>query len=69
MFRKHLGWYVEQAPWPLDPGERRAAKGRLCRLDDPADVETELAALWRSVTLSGNSAVDIAPQFAEAGGA
>lgn len=69
MFRKHLGWYVEQAPWPPDPSDRRAAKSRLCRLDDPADVERDLAELWRSVTLSGNSAVDIAPQFAEAGAA
>lgn len=69
MFRKHLGWYVEQAPWPVDPLDRRAAKSRLCRLDDPDEVERELAALWRSVTLSSNSAVDIAPQFAEAGGA
>ncbi|MDI6625263.1 MAG: tRNA-dihydrouridine synthase, partial [Brevundimonas sp.] len=69
MFRKHLGWYVEQAPWPADAGERRAAKARLCRLDLPEQVEIALAALWRSVTHSGNSAVDIRPQFAEAGAA
>lgn len=68
MFRKHLGWYIEQAPWPDDPAERRAAKGRLCRLDSPAEVEEGLAALWRPVTLSRNSAVDNAPQLAEAGG-
>jgi tRNA-dihydrouridine synthase B len=67
MFRKHLGWYIEQAPWPADSLERRAAKSRLCRLDEPGDVERELTALWASVTLSGNSPVDIAPQFAEAG--
>ena len=69
MFRKHLGWYVEQAPWPADPLERRAAKSRLCRLETPGAVETALAELWRTVTHSGNSAVDIAPQFAEAGAA
>lgn len=46
MFRKHLGWYVEQAPWPVCPLERRQAKARLCRLDDPLDVERELAQLW-----------------------
>ena len=69
MFRKHLGWYVEQAPWPADPAERRAAKARLCRLETPGEVETALAALWRRVTHSGNSAVDIQPQFAEAGAA
>ena len=67
MFRKHLGWYVEQAPWPADPLERRAAKARLCRLETPEAVEEALAELWRPLTYSGNSAVDIGPQFAEAG--
>ncbi|MDB5531676.1 MAG: tRNA dihydrouridine synthase DusB [Devosia sp.] len=47
MFRKHLGAYIEAAPWPADPVERRAAKARLCRLEVPAEVEAELAALWR----------------------
>jgi nifR3 family TIM-barrel protein len=46
MFRKHLGWYVEQAPWPADPLERRAAKARLCRLETAAAVEAALATLW-----------------------
>ncbi len=46
MFRKHLGWYVEQAPWPADTGARREAKARLCRLDRAADVEAGLTALW-----------------------
>jgi nifR3 family TIM-barrel protein len=46
MFRKHLGWYVEQAPWPEDPVERRAAKARLCRLETAAAVEDALEALW-----------------------
>ncbi len=72
MFRKHLGWYVEQAPWPADPLDRRAAKARLCRLDDPAEVATELTALWdvvpASLTFPGNSAVEKAPQVAEAVG-
>jgi tRNA-dihydrouridine synthase len=45
-FRKHLGWYVEQAPWPACPAERRAAKARLCRLETPAEVEAALEALW-----------------------
>jgi tRNA-dihydrouridine synthase B len=66
MFRKHLGWYVEQAPWPGDAAERRAAKARLCRLESPEAVEIALAELWRAVTLSGNSVVDIQPQLAEA---
>jgi nifR3 family TIM-barrel protein len=67
MFRKHLGWYVEQAPWPADPVERRAHKARLCRLDQPDEVKAALAELWRPVKLSGNSTVDIRPQLVEAG--
>jgi tRNA-dihydrouridine synthase B len=46
MFRKHLGWYIESAPWPTDAAERRAAKSRLCRLETPAEVEAALADLW-----------------------
>lgn len=46
MFRKHLGWYIEQAPWPVDPLERRAAKARLCRLETPEAVEAALTELW-----------------------
>jgi len=49
MFRKHLGWYVENAPWPADSAERRAAKAALCRLETPAEVEQELSRLWRDV--------------------
>lgn len=46
IFRKHLGWYVEQAPWPAHAADRRAAKARLCRLDAPAEVEAGLRELW-----------------------
>jgi nifR3 family TIM-barrel protein len=46
MFRKHLGWYVEQAPWPACAQARRAAKARLCRIEAPAEVEASLAELW-----------------------
>lgn len=46
IFRKHLGWYVQSAPWPGDEAARREAKARLCRLDDPREVEAELTALW-----------------------
>ena len=46
MFRKHLGWYLEQAPWPERAEDRRAAKGRLCRMEDPDEVEAALADLW-----------------------
>ncbi|MDO9077535.1 MAG: tRNA dihydrouridine synthase DusB [Brevundimonas sp.] len=65
MFRKHLGWYVEQAPWPADPPERRAAKGQLCRLETPEAVEQALTGLWAGVTHFGNPGVDIPPQVVE----
>jgi len=46
IFRKHLGWYVEHAPWPDTPQDRREAKARLCRLESGAEVEQALSALW-----------------------
>jgi len=67
MFRKHLGWYVEQAPWPGDAAERRAAKARLCRLETVEAVETALAELW--LAHLGDSGVEIGPQLAEAAAA
>lgn len=69
MFRKHLGWYIEQAPWPPDPAERRTAKARLCRLETSEAVEAQLAELWmREVPHFGNSAVETTPQLVEARG-
>jgi tRNA-dihydrouridine synthase len=66
MFRKHLGWYIEQAPWPADPQHRRAAKARICRLDEPAAVEMEMAALWRGNSpRNANSIVEIEPQLVD----
>ena len=47
IFRKHLGWYVENAPWPTSPEARREAKSRLCRMTDPREVEAALTALWQ----------------------
>ena len=67
MFRKHLGWYVEQAPWPADPLDRRRAKAELCRLDTVEAVGTALAALWTGVvSRPGHSPVDLSPQAGEA---
>ena len=45
-FRTHLGWYIENAPWPDAPEERRAAKAAICRLATPGEVETALIQLW-----------------------
>jgi nifR3 family TIM-barrel protein len=47
IFRKHLGWYVQQAPWPADAEVRRAAKSALCRLESASEVERGLTRLWR----------------------
>lgn len=46
VWRKHLGWYVERAPWLAEAAPRREARAFLCRLDDPAAVERGLTALW-----------------------
>ena len=45
-FRKHLGWYIQNAQWPLAPEDRKAAKSRLCQVDEPSAVEAGLTALW-----------------------
>lgn len=66
MFRKHLGWYIEQAPWPADPAERRAAKARLCRLETPQEVETALTDLWLGVAHLSNFDVENRTQVFEA---
>jgi tRNA-dihydrouridine synthase B len=47
IFRKHLGWYVEQAPLPASAIERREAKSRLCRVTEPREIEAALTTLWR----------------------
>jgi tRNA-dihydrouridine synthase len=46
IFRKHLGWYVEQAPWPSCAQTRREAKSALCRLESGEEVERGLSQLW-----------------------
>jgi len=66
MFRKHLGWYIEQAPWPADLLERRAAKARLCRLETPEEVEAALTDLWLGVTHLSNFDVENRTQVFEA---
>jgi tRNA-dihydrouridine synthase len=54
VFRKHLGWYVENAPLTLFGGDaltRRAEKARLCQIDRAGALETALAALWSNPPL------------------
>lgn len=45
MFRKHLASYIEAAPIG-SPEARREARSRLCRLDEPSEIEAALTALW-----------------------
>jgi nifR3 family TIM-barrel protein len=47
IFRKHLGWYIDQAPWPASALRRRETKAALSRSEDPAEVRAGLAQLWR----------------------
>jgi tRNA-dihydrouridine synthase len=54
VFRKHLGWYVENAPLGLFGGDvltRREEKARLCQIDEARALETALAALWTKTPL------------------
>lgn len=46
IFRKHLGWYIEAAPWPLEAAQRRAAKAMICRLEEPKAIAMALTTLW-----------------------
>ena len=46
MFKKHLGYYIEAAPWAVTAQDRRAAKARLCRLETAMEVEGALTSLW-----------------------
>ena len=52
IFRKHLGWYVERAPYPHSAALRREAKSHLCRLTSPREIEAELIALWSGTDLA-----------------
>jgi nifR3 family TIM-barrel protein len=51
VFRKHLGWYLENAPWPVDPQTRRVGKSQACRLTDPHEVEAFLIDFWQQPRL------------------
>ena len=44
IFRKHLGWYIDQSPLAVEA--RRTVRGALCRMSEPRQIERELTALW-----------------------
>jgi tRNA-dihydrouridine synthase len=51
IFRKHLGWYVEQALYPADAASRRQIRASLCQIDNARAVESALTALWSNSPL------------------
>jgi tRNA-dihydrouridine synthase len=62
VFRKHLGWYVENAPLSLFGGDcvtRRNVKAHMCQIDRPATLEAALAVLWSNQPLSIAAAIPI----------
>jgi tRNA-dihydrouridine synthase B len=50
VFRKHLGWYVENSCLGT-PESRRAAKARLCRIESATLLEKAVAAFWSGFPL------------------
>lgn len=46
VFRKHLGWYVENAPFGTS-ATRREAKATLCRIENATILEKAVAKLWQ----------------------
>jgi tRNA-dihydrouridine synthase B len=45
VFRKHLGWYVENAPFDTAEG-RRAVKAKLCRMESATALEKAVTGFW-----------------------
>jgi tRNA-dihydrouridine synthase B len=46
MFKKHLGWYIENANHKADPAARRADKGETCRLNETQAIVIKLESLF-----------------------
>ena len=51
VFRKHLGWYVENAPFGT-VATRREAKATLCRIDNATALEKNVMKFWQDGPLS-----------------
>ncbi len=52
VFRKHLGWYVENAPFGTS-ATRREAKATLCRIENAITLERTVSKFWQDGLLSG----------------
>jgi tRNA-dihydrouridine synthase len=46
VFRKHLGWYVENAPFGTS-ATRREAKATLCRIENATTLEQTVTKFWQ----------------------
>ncbi len=49
VFRKHLGWYIENAPCPSSLEARKAAKSQLCRMTCASELTQALTSFWTRV--------------------
>ena len=50
-FRKHLAAYLDAAPGPSTPPERRQLRSRLCRIESVRALIDELSAVWSGDTM------------------
>jgi tRNA-dihydrouridine synthase B len=55
VFRKHLGWYVENAPFGTS-ATRREAKATLCRIEDATVLEKMVTKFWQDGPVSAAAA-------------
>jgi len=58
VFRKHLGWYVENAPFGTS-ATRREAKATLCRIENATALEQTVTKFWQDGLLSGAAAAPV----------
>ncbi|HXS06980.1 MAG TPA: tRNA dihydrouridine synthase DusB [Rhizomicrobium sp.] len=55
VFRKHLGWYVENAPFGTS-ATRREAKATLCRIENATVLEKMVTKFWQDGPVSAAAA-------------
>jgi tRNA-dihydrouridine synthase B len=58
VFRKHLGWYVENAPFGTS-ATRREIKATLCRIENAAVLEKTVSKFWLDASLSASAPLSV----------
>jgi len=58
VFRKHLGWYVENASFGT-AATRREIKATLCRIENPTVLEKTVTNYWRDAPLCAPAAASV----------